>query len=449
MDAHELYSALVRSSDDGIVAKDLDGNILSWNPAAEALFGYSAEEMVGGSIRRLLPPDRQSEEDDILARIRAGEKVGQFYTKRLHKSGRLIDVAVAVSPMRNARGEIVGASKNVRDASEYVAARRKLEESETRFRLMADNIAQLAWVLRPDGTYEWVNKRFSEFSGLTLDDMTDGARGQLLHPDHVERVYEKFRHAIEAGEEWEDLFPLRGADGNYRWFLSRALPIRDAEGNITQWFGTNTDITEQREQAEQIRLLLHEVNHRSKNMLATVQALARKTAPDDAGFIEQFERRVAGLAVNQDILVRREWREVPLDELVKLQLRFLGQAEEHLRIHGPECPLTPRAAEVIGMALHELATNSLKYGALSVEGASVEVGWEITRDDRLCVWWRESGGPRVEPPTRTGFGTMLIRDVPAQALSAEISLDYAPDGLRWQLQADTAKVTVRPDVRAA
>lgn len=449
MDAQELYAALVESSDDGIVAKDLDGNILSWNPAAAALFGYSAEEMVGSSIRKLLPPDRHDEEDEILARIRAGEKVGQFFTKRLHKDGRLIDVSVAVSPMRNAKGEIIGASKNVRDASGYAAARRQLEESEARFRTLADNISQFAWVMQADGTFVWFNKRFEEFTGLTLEDVADNGRYLIVHPDHVDRVHAKFRHAIESGENWEDIFPMRGTDGGYCWFLSRAMPIRDENGEITQWFGTNTDITEQREQSEQIRLLLHEVNHRSKNMLATVQALARKTAPDDAGFIERFERRVAGLAVNQDILVRREWREVPLDELVKLQLGFLGQAEDHLRIHGPECPLTPRAAEVIGMALHELATNSLKYGALSVDGGAVDVGWEITRDDQLCLWWRETKGPPVEQPQRTGFGTMLIRDVPAQALSAEITLNYAPRGLRWQLKAEAATVTVRPEVRAA
>src|SRR5690606_5853104 len=116
----------------------------------------------------------------------------------------------------------------------------------------------------------------------------------------------------------------------YRWFLSRAMPIRDDEGNITEWFGTNTDITEQRAQAEQIRLLLGEVNHRSKNMLTTIQAIARRTAGADTSFIEQFEKRIAALAVNQDILVRREWGEVPLDELIRLQMRFLGNTEKQL-----------------------------------------------------------------------------------------------------------------------
>jgi PAS domain S-box-containing protein len=349
--------------------------------------------------------------------------------------------------VRDGEGNIVGASKIARDASALVEARRKLEVSERRFRLMADNISQLAWVTDADGKFDWLNKRFEEFSGLTIDDMTDGIRHQLVHPDHAERVFAEFRRAIESGEDYEDLFPMRGADCGYRWFLSRALPIRDEQGNISQWFGTNTDVTEQRESSEQIRLLLHEVNHRSKNMLATVQALARKTHCEDASFIERFERRIAGLAVNQDILVRREWRVVPLEELVRLQLGFLGQAEDHLRIEGPEYPLSPRAAQVIGMALHELATNSLKYGALSSDDGVVEVGWKRDGAD-FKMWWRELGGPPVVAPERSGFGTMLIRDVPRSSLSAEVTMVFDPDGLCWQIEAPAAALSVQPDIPA-
>lgn len=447
MQAQDFFTALVESADVGIVAKDTDGIVITWNPAAERLFGYTAEEMVGQSIRRLLPADRQNEEDEILARIRAGERIEQLYTKRLHKSGRELDVQVSISPVRDVTGKVVGASKIVQDVGNYMTARRELEASEARFRSMADNISQLAWVMRADGTYEWVNKRFEDFSGLTLEDMRDGARYRLVHPDHVDQVFAKFRAAIEAGEPWEDMFPMRGRDGEYRWFLSRAQPIRDAEGRITQWFGTNTDVTEQREASEQIRLLLHEVNHRSKNMLATVQALARKTHCDDASFIERFERRVAGLAVNQDILVRREWRAVPLEELVRLQLNFLGHTEEHLRIHGPDCPLTPRAAQVIGMALHELATNSLKYGALSSDSGTVEIGWECDEED-FRMWWKEQGGPPVSEPERSGFGTMLIRDVPRGSLSAEVTMDFAPAGLCWQIAAPAEALRVQPELPA-
>lgn len=323
----DFYAALVESSDDAIIAKDTDGIVIGWNPAAEKLFGWTAGEMIGQSIRRLLPPDRQDEEDRILARIRAGERVGQFFTKRLHKDGSLLDVSETASPVRDAAGNIVGASKIARDAAPVLEKERRLRELAC----------------------------------------------------------------------------------------------------------------EEREQAKQIRLLLMEVNHRSKNMLTTIQALARRSAPHDEGFIARFEDRVQSLAINQDILVARAWREVPIDELVRLQLSFLADAPGEFRLAGPPLSLAPRAAEVIGMALHELATNSLKYGALSVAGGHVDIGWSHGRDGAgLAMWWREHGGPPVREPAYNGFGTTLIRDVPRHNLGAEVTLVYHRGGVCWELCCDDA-----------
>lgn len=434
MKVQEHYAALVESSDDGIVAKDLDGNVVSWNPAAERLFGWTAEEMRDASIRRLLPPELQDEEDRILARIRAGEKVPQFLTERLHKDGRRLHVAVSISPVCDAHGTIVGASKIVRDASDRVEAEGKLRESEERFRLLAENISQFAWIADTQGRIFWFNRRWLDYTGLSEDDPTDHAGTRVVHPDHVARVFANYTAAIEQGEDYEDTFPLRGADGRYRWFLSRAKPIRNEAAEIIRWFGTNTDVTEQREQAEQIQLLLREVNHRSKNMLAKVQALARQTIAGDDALVKRFEQRVGSLAVNQDILIRRDWREVPVDELVHLQLSFLADVADRVASDGPYCALNPRAAEVIGMALHELATNSLKYGALSDARGRVDIEWECP-DGAFHIAWRESGGPPVEPPQRRGFGSTLIDSVPRRTLDARVRLAFEPDGLVWELEA--------------
>ena len=437
VEVRDFYEALVESSDDAIVAKDLDGNVIAWNPAAERLFGWTAAEMVGQSIRRLLPDDRQHEEDLILERVRNGERIGQFFTKRLHKDGTLLDISVAVSPVRDGHGNIVGASKIARDVGDYVRAQEKLRESEERFRLLADNISQLVWIAEPDGNIFWYNSRWYEFTGTSLDEMQGWGWKAVQHPDHLEHVETVWCDALARGVEFEETFPLRGKDGQYRWFLTRATPIRDASGRITRWFGTNTDNTEQREQAEQIRLLLMEVNHRSKNMLSTIQSLARRSAPDDQGFLTRFEDRVRSLAVNQDILIAREWREVPAEELVRRQLAFLVQSPGEIVIEGPALALAPRAAEVIGMALHELATNSLKYGALAAPGGRVAIGWGPREDGTgLAFWWRERGGAEVAPPADTGFGTTLIRDVPRHNLDAEVELHYRPDGLCWELRTD-------------
>lgn len=450
VEVRDFYEALVESSDDAIVAKDTNGIVISWNPAAERLFGWTATEMVGQSIRRLLPEDRQHEEDEILARIRTGERVGQFFTKRLHKDGTLLDISVAVSPVRDGEGNIVGASKIARDVGDYVRAQERLRESEERFRVLADNMSQLAWTTDPDGHIHWYNRRWYEFTGTTFEEMEGWGWKRVQHPDHLDRVEKVWRESLAHGVEWEDVFPLRGKDGEYRWFLSRAQPIRDATGRITRWFGTNTDITEQREQAEQIRLLLMEVNHRSKNMLSTIQSLARRSAPDDQGFLRRFEDRVRSLAVNQDILIAREWREVPAEELVRRQLAFIEQSAGEIAVAGPELALAPRAAEVIGMALHELATNSLKYGALSAPAGRVEIGWGRREDGTgLAFWWRETGGPAVREPSDTGFGTTLIRDVPRHNLDADVDLRYGFQGLSWEIRADDSALSQSVPAAAA
>ena len=372
----------------------------------------------------------------------------RFFTKRLHKDGRLLDVSITVSPVRDRAGTIIGASKIARDAGPYLENQRRLRESEERFRMLADNMSQMAWIATADGQIVWFNKRWHEYTGVTADEAADERRRKLLPEAHMERVQSHFRRSIERGEAWEDTFPLRGKDGQSRWFLSRAMPIRGEQGEVTWWFGTNTDITEQREQAEQIRVLLMEVNHRSKNMLSIVQALARRSADGNSEFVARFEDRLRSLAVNQDILVRRAWREVPMKELVEGQLAIFGQAPGELVVDGPECALVPRAAEIVGMALHELATNALKYGALASAGGHVNVGWDCP-PGAFTVWWHESGGGPVGPPERTGFGTTVIRDLPRRALDASVELEYAADGLRWSLSCDGGTVLAGAEAPAA
>jgi PAS domain S-box-containing protein len=445
-----FYAALVESSDDAIVAKNTDGVVISWNPAAERLFGWTAREMIGGSIRRLLPADRQEEEDDILSRIRSGTRVEPFYTKRLHKDGHLLDVSVSVSPVRDEQGKVVGASKIARDVGPYLRVQEQIRQSEERFRTLAETISQLAWIADPEGEVLWYNQRWYEYTGTRPEEVEGSGWRKLQHPDYLEKVERHFRQALVRGVEWEDTFPLRGKNGEYRWFLSRAKPIRNDAGEIVQWFGTNTDITDQREQAEQIRLLLMEVNHRSKNMLTTIQALARRSAPDEEGFLARFEDRVRSLAVNQDILVGREWREVPVQDLVREQLAFISEAPGELRVSGPDLALTPRTAEVIGMALHELATNSLKYGALSAAEGHVIIGWDRGMNDAgFSIWWREGGGPSVVEPERSGFGTTLIRDVPRHNLDAEVALNYHSGGVCWELKCGQGALVTssRPESR--
>lgn len=439
-------TAIISSSNDAIVSKNLEGRVTSWNAAAERLFGYTAKEILGRSIRILVPDDLQGEEDRILSSIAQGIKVDSFETVRMTKSGEPIIVSVSISPILDDTGKVIGASKIARDVTEHVHQRERLRESELRFRTLADNMSQFAWMADDKGWIFWYNKRWFDYTGTNLEEMQGWGWQSVHHPDHVERVTQKIQHSWDTGEEWEDTFPLRSRTGEYRWFLSRAVPIRDDDGKIMRWFGTNTDITEQKEQEEQIRFLMGEVNHRAKNILALVQSIARQTAGKDRNspFVKRFGERLSALAASQDLLVGAGWHGASVDELVQSQLgHFKDLIGNRILIEGERVRLTSAAAQMLGMALHELATNAGKYGALSNETGRVEIRWSTETDPgkapRFRISWTETGGPSVQPPKRQGFGTSVVGKMCRIAFGGTVDIRFAPEGLSWSLESGAGR----------
>ena len=390
-------AAIVQSSDDAIIGKDLDGIITSWNAGAERIFGFSADEMVGQPIRRLIPDERQHEEDEILAKIRRGESIRHYDTVRQRKDGSRLEVSVTISPIKDAGDKIIGVSKVARDITQrkqgetalalerhkltaafentdmgfvlfdtrggsmimnqaalrfhgfasveemltkiedYVAdwelhypdgrrmpfsewpvsraiagdyvqnyeaqlhnvktdyawvgsyttkpvhtrsgevslilltvlditerkrAEAAVQESEERFRTMANSMSQLAWIARADGHIYWYNERWYEYTGTTSAQM-EGWGWQNVHdPVVLPSVLEKWQAAIQSGEPFEMEFPLRGADGHFRNFLTRGQPLKDATGRVVQWCGTNTDVDALKQAEEKVRRLNTELEQR-------------------------------------------------------------------------------------------------------------------------------------------------------------------------------------------
>jgi PAS domain S-box-containing protein len=314
-DASAFLTALVGSSDDAIVGKSLEGIVRSWNQAAERLFGYTAQEMIGRSISAVIPNELMAEETLFLERIRNGERIEHFETTRRAKSGELLFVSLTISPVIDAQGRIVGASKIARDLTERRRVERALRASETSFRTLADSIAQLAWMADAGGSLFWYNARWLEYTGLSLEELSAAGWSATHHPDHLAQVTEKFRAAIAQGITWEDTFPLRGRDGRYRWFLSRALPIRDENGDVLRWFGTNTDITERM----QMEASLREVDQRKNQFLAVLaHELRNPLAPLRAG-ITLLQSGIEGAAAARvlDTLERQSAQMVRLvDDLM-------------------------------------------------------------------------------------------------------------------------------------
>jgi len=439
-------SAMLDGAFDAIITKDTDGIVRTWNPAAELLFGWKAEEIVGKSIRLIIPDDRQHEEDSILARVKAGEIIPKFETVRQRKDGTPMPIAVTVSPIRDRDGRIIGASKIAHDISDELALRALLKTSDDRFRALAENIAQLAWMADGDGWIFWYNKRWFDYTGTTLEQMEGWGWKAVHHPDHIDRVVERLQRSWDTGAPWEDTFPLRSAQGEYRWFLSRAMPIRDDEGRITLWCGTNTDVTEQREKEQQIEFLLGEMNHRTKNLLTMIQALVRRTlTPANEEFSDSFERRIRAIGANLDVLTRRNWTGARIEDVVTSQLSYFQDLiGERIHLDGDRDTMVgPTAAEVIGLAIHELATNAGKYGALSNETGQLTINWELASDGddpRFVLCWTECDGPTVSQPARQGFGSTVIARNPQFALGARVTMDYRNEGLVWTLDAPLDRV---------
>jgi PAS domain S-box-containing protein len=273
----EHLAAVVESSDDAIISKTLDGTITAWNRGAEKVFGYSSAEAVGKPMTLLLPPERAAEEAGILARIRCGGSVQHFETVRVRKDGKKIDVSVTISPISDGTGAIVGASKIARDITASKQAETLMRESEERFHAMLNGIPQLAWTAEADGSISWYNQRWYDYTGTTPE-QTKGWDWQSVHdPEILPKVLDRWKTAIAEGSAFEMEFPLRAGDGHFVMFLTRIVPLKDANGRVVRWFGTNTDISERKQVEVQLAGQAQELARRAEELASSRQDLETQT----------------------------------------------------------------------------------------------------------------------------------------------------------------------------
>jgi PAS domain S-box-containing protein len=242
-------AAIVASSDDAILSKTLDGIIVSWNQGATRIFGYQAEEVIGKSVTVLIPPEHLAEEPEILARVRRGERIDHFHTVRMRKDGTLLDIALTISPIRNAKGEIVGASKIARDITEQKRAEQALKAIDARFRIMADFAPVLIWMSDTTRAYTWFNKTWLEFTGRAREDELGFGWTQNVHADDLERCLQTFTSSAEARVPFSVEFRLGRCDGQWRWVLNHGAPLFEGGpgGNYSGYIGSCIDITDFRQ----------------------------------------------------------------------------------------------------------------------------------------------------------------------------------------------------------
>lgn len=266
---------------------------------------------------------------------------------------------------------------------------------------------------------------------------------RLIWPEpFASEAIERFRHTLATGEPYHAARTVEqradtGVTEAYDWKTERITLPDGRPGVVCHFY----DLSEQQRHQEHVELLLREINHRAKNMLSLIQAIARQTAlnsPDD--FMKRFSERLAALATNQDMLVRGNWKSIDLQELVQGQLAHFSEAlESRIALRGPKLSVTASAAESIGMAVHELATNAAKYGALSVDSGRLVVSWEIN-EQTLAFAWIESDGPPVAPPARFGFGNMVLTRIVERSVGGKATIEYSSGGVTWRLTCPRSNV---------
>jgi PAS domain S-box-containing protein len=328
-----------------------------------------------------------------------------------------------------------------RTAVKRRAAEDLVRQSESIFRAMFEVSSVGKIEVEPEsGRFLRANAAMCKFVGYTEEELLARTIFDITHPDDRDHTYELLRRMIAGESAVSDLEKrcIR-KDGNTVWARVTANVVRDESGRPLRNIAVILDITEHKEREEKVHLLMREVNHRAKNMLSVVDAIAHQTATrSQENFMDRFSERIQALAANQDLLVRNEWNGVEIEDLVRAQLaHFADLIGSRIAAHGPKLRLRAASAQAIGLGLHELSTNAGKYGALSNDTGRVDIRWGCD-GDTLAMSWTERDGPPVSAPGRRGFGTIVMKAMTERSLNGAVQLDYAPSGLIWRLTCPAA-----------
>jgi PAS domain S-box-containing protein len=301
---------------------------------------------------------------------------------------------------------------------------------------VAETTPAMLWMGDENGRCLFLNRALRKFWGVDPEDLGSFDWFATLHPDDVEMLQAPFAEAMQNHAPFTVEARYRRADGTFRIMRTQANPRFDETGRFLGMTGVNTDVTDQRSAEEQSRYLMGELNHRTKNLLTVVQAIARNTARSTLpeSFLDTFAARLGGLAASNDLLVGKDWSSVDLGDLVVGQLRTIGADEDtRVVVEGAPFLVCPQHAQVIGMALHELATNSLKHGALAHPEGQLRIVWTGASNANWKMEWDELLPPGLVPPERKGFGHVVMVDMVERALDGEVKLKFRSNGVLWSL----------------
>lgn len=443
-------SRILKQSPAGIVQTDAKGRMVLVNERWCEMVGYSETEMLGMSITDVAHASSLQATLEAVRRLAEGGPDCQIENEYRCKNGKMLRAQSNVAALRDAEGNFEGVLAVVLDLTERFDAEARLRESEEQFRQAADATRALVYSVDLPGGENARAYGVAHIVGEVSagEDSSSAWWHKRIHPDDRPSHLEHLERCLEdpACIHYHASYRVRHRDGAWRDVEDTARILRSADGQAARLVGAIFDVTTRKQAEEREKLLVQEVNHRAKNMLAVVQAIARQTAavsPKD--FVERFAERVQALSVNQNVLVKSGWRSVPLYDLAHAQFgHFSDLIDRRIRLSGPPLAITAAAAQTIGMALHELATNAAKYGALCTDTGTVTVTWRLAAcgsEPRFVLSWVEAGGPFVTKPTRRGFGSMVTGDLMRMSLNGEVETEFAAQGLIWKLSCPASSVS--------
>ncbi|HEX4098095.1 MAG TPA: HWE histidine kinase domain-containing protein [Caulobacteraceae bacterium] len=445
----ELDQAVLDALPIGLYACDSDGCIIRANHKACELWGRTprlmdpAQRFCGSFRVESLAGEHIPPEATPMARaVLHGEAFEAVEARVENPDGRRWVASVTIQPLRDQDGEIIGAINCFRDITREFEQRQTLARQQQTF--------DLAMVASNMGTWRYTmadnvcvyDDNAQKLYGLTEARFLHDEEGvkDKFHPDDMALMWSRVAKACDpAGDgRYEVEYRVKQLDGGWRWLSAWGQVEFEGEGENRRPVaiaGASRDLTEPKKAEDLQRLMLNELNHRVKNSLATVQSIADQTlrgATDLQAARDAIDQRICSLARAHDLLTARNWIGADLREVVERVLE--PYAAEKFRIHGGPLELAPQQALALSMALHELATNAAKYGALSSPDGIVELRWRH-EDGQFQLIWREQGGPVVAPPTRRGFGSRLLQRALMRELGGSTTVIYPPEGVVFEVAA--------------
>ncbi len=417
-----------------------DGHCAHLNRMLRTFWGVSEEDIAAFDFLSMAHPDDMAEIGRIMGEAIASRTKVTLKTRFRNAAGEYRILHTDAQPDYSGAGEFRGMIGVNVDITEREEAEEALRASEERFRLGVEAAPSGMVMTDGSGRIVLVNAQAERLLGYGRDELV-GQRIEILVPERFRRGHPDYRAGYNLGPEARpmganrELWALRKDGGELPVEIGLS-PFETSEGPMT--LAAIVDISERKRSEAQRELLIGELNHRVKNTLAVVQALAHQSfreVPSSAPARASFEGRLRALAEAHNLLTEANWENASLTRIVEDVTRAQCSEPGRIRLDGPEVMLTPKAALALAMGLHELCTNAIKYGALSNESGKVSVLWNVPGERRIVLTWTETGGPPVAPPARRGFGTRLIERMLADDLDGEVKLDFQPEGLVCRIDA--------------